>query len=366
MGSHSGFTMIGNVDAVNTYTIINLKAPVNPNDAARLVDVAGGAPVGASYLTLGLNGALTAERVLTAGEGIDFADTGANGTLTINGEDASLANKGIAKFAAGEGLDVGAVAGTITYSAEDSAVGNKGVIIVAGGEGIGVNYVAGTATISGEDSAVGNKGIIIVEAGEGIDVNYVAGTATVSGEDATIANKGIASFNTNDFTVVAGAVSIKTRTRMISFSPDSLHLVGGSNLSTAASSSHRVIVMPNADSTSEANVEFVVPSDFSSGNITYKIYWIGDNAAAGNAYFTRGIEYGKVGEFADNSSSSNTVASATNGAGRINVLSWTPSETYEVGDVIWFNAQRLGAHINDTLGDDVEVLALSIEYTSVA
>ena len=44
----------------------------------------GGAPVAGEYLTLALNGALTQERVLTAGSGIAFADTGANGTLTIS------------------------------------------------------------------------------------------------------------------------------------------------------------------------------------------------------------------------------------------------------------------------------------------
>jgi len=43
----------------------------------------GGAPTGASYLTLSLDATLTAERVLTAGTGISFVDTGANGTLTI-------------------------------------------------------------------------------------------------------------------------------------------------------------------------------------------------------------------------------------------------------------------------------------------
>ncbi len=58
-------------------------------DAAGAVQAAtggggGGAPTGASYLTLGLDGGLTAERVLTAGTNITFVDTGANGTLTIN------------------------------------------------------------------------------------------------------------------------------------------------------------------------------------------------------------------------------------------------------------------------------------------
>jgi hypothetical protein len=43
-----------------------------------------GSPTDASYLTLGLNGNLSAERILTAGTGISFADGGANSTLTIN------------------------------------------------------------------------------------------------------------------------------------------------------------------------------------------------------------------------------------------------------------------------------------------
>ena len=41
------------------------------------------APNDASYLTLGLDGDLTNERVLTAGTGISFTDTGPNGTLTV-------------------------------------------------------------------------------------------------------------------------------------------------------------------------------------------------------------------------------------------------------------------------------------------
>lgn len=50
----------------------------------------GGAPVDASYLTLGLNAILTSERVLTAGTNITFVDTGANGTLTISAGGADI------------------------------------------------------------------------------------------------------------------------------------------------------------------------------------------------------------------------------------------------------------------------------------
>ena len=44
----------------------------------------GGAPTGASYLVLGLDGTLTAERILVAGAGLTSTDGGANGNLTLN------------------------------------------------------------------------------------------------------------------------------------------------------------------------------------------------------------------------------------------------------------------------------------------
>lgn len=43
-----------------------------------------GAPTSASYVVLGSDATLTAERVLTAGTGVELVDAGAGSTLTVN------------------------------------------------------------------------------------------------------------------------------------------------------------------------------------------------------------------------------------------------------------------------------------------
>lgn len=44
----------------------------------------GGAPTNAEYITVSTNGALTQERVLTAGTNVSFVDAGAGSTFTVN------------------------------------------------------------------------------------------------------------------------------------------------------------------------------------------------------------------------------------------------------------------------------------------
>ena len=75
--------------------------------------------IDATYLTLSNHADLTDERVLTAGEGIDFNDAGAGNALTISGEDASLTNKGI--------IEVATVAETNTGTDAGKAVSPDGL-----------------------------------------------------------------------------------------------------------------------------------------------------------------------------------------------------------------------------------------------
>ena len=56
----------------------------------------GGAPTNASYVVMNSNTTLTAERVLTAGNGISISDGGANGNVTIEFDCSEVAGTGLA------------------------------------------------------------------------------------------------------------------------------------------------------------------------------------------------------------------------------------------------------------------------------
>jgi len=169
--------------------------------------------------TLGIAGdSSSSDSINLVSDTLSFAGSGtvsatvASDTVTIAVSDATTSAKGLASFASANfTVSSGAVsAKDITLSGDSgSAAATIGeTFTFTGGSGIDTSATGTTVTIAAEDSSATNKGVVIVGAGEGIDVSYSSGTATVSGEDATTSNKGIASFNSNDFSVSSGAVTI--------------------------------------------------------------------------------------------------------------------------------------------------------------
>jgi hypothetical protein len=199
-------------------------------------------------------------QILTAGEGIDITE--GSGIITIDGEDATISNKGIASFDSdnfsissghvvtrpisfytdGQGIsghngsgititgnssqgvstDANGITKTITITVADAAADGttKGVATFNS-----TNFSASSGIISANDitlysgddvngqgsgiaATIGESFNIYGDFSQGIETTISGGNLLVAGRNATTTSKGVASFDSDQFTVTAGAVEI--------------------------------------------------------------------------------------------------------------------------------------------------------------
>lgn len=177
----------------------------------------GGAPTTSQYVTLALDGSLSAERVLTAGTAIGFTDTGANGTLTVAVNDVELTSVAALTSAADR---LPYYTGSGTAALATFTAGGRALVNSAGTANTFPYFSASNTVTLG---AITAAGLAILD-----DANAAAQLTTLGAQPLDATLTAWAAFNTNGVLVQTAADTFTART--LTGTPNQVTVTNGSGV----------------------------------------------------------------------------------------------------------------------------------------
>ncbi len=184
------------------------------------------------------------------------------------------------------------LSGDLTYTMPGTD-GSSGDALVTNGSGTlsfaTINSTITLAADSGANDTYTTGETLTFTGGEGIDTTVSDNTITIAAEDASTSNKGVASFNSNDFSVSSGAVSltdnvvkyVTTDSGITTATSHGFSILGGEGVDVTHSGA-TITVAGEEASTSNKGVASFDATDFSvtSGAVTLQAERIEDIVGA--------------------------------------------------------------------------------------
>ena len=184
------------------------------------------------------------------------------------------------------------LSGDLTYTMPGTDGSNGDALVTDGSGNLSFSTINSTITLaadSGSNDTYTTGETLTFTGGEGVDTTVSDNTITIAAEDATDSNKGVASFDSGDFSVTSGAVTladsvvktVTTDSGALTPSSHGFSVLGGEGMNVTHSSTTITVAGEDATETNKGIASFD-GTDFTvtSGDVTVNAERIQDIAGA--------------------------------------------------------------------------------------